>query len=132
SKTGFISQTLDNISVNADQTTTANFYLAAGSDNIDVLAAITATKLAGNFPNPFNPQTTISFTIKEPETVRLEIYNLKGQLVRSLLNGHFATGYYNLVWDGKDNSGDAVGSGIYYYRMRTADYSCTKKMLLME
>jgi len=88
--------------------------------------------LSGNYPNPFNPQTTISFAVKDVDFVTLEIYNLKGQMVRSLIKGVMPSGYHKVIWDGKDGLGRPTGSGIYYYRMRCGAYQSTKKMLLME
>lgn len=132
SKTGFISQTVQDVSVNANQSTTANFNLTAGSDLIDELTPITATALTGNYPNPFNPSTTISLALKDPATLVLNIYNVKGQLVRNLMDAPMPEGYHKLLWDGKDNNGFAVGSGIYYYRMQAGKYQSTRKMLLME
>lgn len=90
------------------------------------------TVLHENFPNPFNPETTISFSIKDAADVQLEVYNLKGQLVKSLVNDRQATGMYSVVWNGTDDAGKAVSSGIYYYRLRSGRFSSTKKMVLMK
>jgi hypothetical protein len=131
-KTGFISQTINDITVSANQATTVNFYLTAGSANPDDVVPITATALNGNYPNPFNPETTISFALKDPANVSLRIYNTKGQLVRTLCNKDFPRGYHNIAWDAKDNGGNPVGSGVYFYRMQAGSYLSTRKMLLME
>ncbi len=90
------------------------------------------TKLEGNYPNPFNPETAIRFSTREAGPVRLSIYNLKGQLVKSLLNSNLPAGNHRVIWNGKDESGRSVSSGIYMYRMEAAGYSKTLKMMLMK
>lgn len=132
SATNYVSQTTANVSVNANQTTTVNFQLTPGSGSEDQEIPVVATALNGNYPNPFNPETTISFALKDSGKVRLEIFNLKGQLVRRLLDGDLQSGHHRVLWDGKDELGRKAGSGIYYYRMQTDSYSHTRKMLLME
>jgi len=130
--TNFVSQTVNDVSVNANQSTTVNFQLTPGSAGDDPLQPVLATVLNGNFPNPFNPETTLSFDLKDPGRVVLDIYNLKGQLVRRLLNAELPTGRHRIIWDGTDDSGQKAGSGVYYYRMSCPGYQQTKKMLLME
>ncbi len=88
--------------------------------------------LKGNFPNPFNPETTISYTMPAAGDAKLGIYNLRGQLVRSLVNEPKAGGDHRVVWDGKDDNGDSVTSGIYFYRLETGKHSQTRKMMLMQ
>ncbi len=90
------------------------------------------TKLTGNYPNPFNPETNIAFSLKEAGKVTLEIYNIKGEKVRTLLKGHLDAAYHNIIWNGKDNSGKKVASGVYFYKMKTGKYVSTKKMILMK
>ncbi len=96
----------------------------------DVLPAITS--LRGNFPNPFNPETTINFSVKEAVPVTIEIYNVKGQLVKTLVNEAKAPGNHTVVWNGVDNNGRAVSSGIFFYKMNAGKYSSTRKMILMK
>jgi hypothetical protein len=91
-----------------------------------------ATKLVGNYPNPFNPDTKISFNIRESGNVKLEIYNLKGQKVRTLLNNNVEAGSHVVVWDGKGDNNKSVGSGMFFYRMTTATYTSTKKMIMLK
>jgi len=90
----------------------------------------TVTKLMNAFPNPFNPNTTLRYSLKEAGKVRIEIYNLKGQMVRSYINDHATPGYYQVSWDGKDAQGRKVSSGVYMYRMSSGRYHSTKKMVL--
>ena len=85
-----------------------------------------------NYPNPFNPSTTISFTLIRPESIKLSIYNIKGQLVRSLINDRKEAGRYSIIWDGIDDNNNTVSSGIYFYRLETSSKIETKKMLLMK
>ncbi|MCJ7458519.1 MAG: M28 family peptidase [candidate division Zixibacteria bacterium] len=94
--------------------------------------------LAQNYPNPFNPTTTLPFslkvqgsTFKGPIHATLKIYNILGQLVRTLVDEEKAAGSYKIIWDGKDNSGKEVGSGIYFYQLKTEEYTATKKMVLL-
>lgn len=90
------------------------------------------TNLHANYPNPFNPTTTIRFSIKEAAPVQLNVYNLKGQLVKTLINQDLNSGTHSIVWNGTDDSGKSVSSGVYYYRMKSGRFSSSKKMVLMK
>ncbi|MFC1898370.1 T9SS type A sorting domain-containing protein [Candidatus Cloacimonadota bacterium] len=90
------------------------------------------TTLEGNFPNPFNPTTTIKFGLHEDQQVAIIIYNIKGEKVRTLVNDELNTGYYNMLWNGKDDNNKPASSGIYFYKMKAGDYQETKKMILMK
>lgn len=83
-----------------------------------------------NYPNPFNPHTTISFSLPEMSKASLKVYNLKGQLVRSVINGELSAGLHQVLFDGKDEKGRDLSSGIYYYKLDTAGKSISKKMVL--
>ena len=85
---------------------------------------------ANNYPNPFNPETTISFSIPVSGQTSVKVYNLKGQLVRNLLNQNMEAGYQKVVWNGTDDSQQSVASGIYFYRVNNAGKTITRKMLL--
>jgi len=87
--------------------------------------------LAQNFPNPFNPATEILFGLKEPANVSLRIYDAAGRLVREVAAGNHAAGAYREIWDGRDASGRAVSSGIYFYRLEAGTFSETRKMVLL-
>lgn len=89
-------------------------------------------ELSQNFPNPFNPVTQIRFQLPEPTQVRLEIYNLLGQRVRTLVQDKLNPGYHLVMWDGRDENGAPVSSGIYFYHMRTEKFRQTKRMLLLK
>ncbi|HRR51388.1 MAG TPA: C25 family cysteine peptidase [Candidatus Cloacimonas sp.] len=88
------------------------------------------TSLHGCYPNPFNPSTSISFSLHEKSRVELVIYNILGQKVRTLVNKPLEPGEHKVTWNGTDNSGRPVASGIYFYRMKAGNYSETKKMIL--
>ncbi|MCB5286232.1 MAG: C25 family cysteine peptidase [Candidatus Cloacimonetes bacterium] len=100
----------------------------ANSDLIN--PAVTALK--GNFPNPFNPSTSIRFSLKDASPVLINIYNLKGQLVKSLLKSELSSGNHQITWNGKDDRGAPVASGIYLYRMESNNFKATNKMMLMK
>jgi hypothetical protein len=103
--------------------------LTSASNN--ELTEINAT-LLNNFPNPFNPTTTISFSIPNECKVDLSIYNIKGQKVKSLVKESFESGNYSVSWNGVDESGKSVGSGIYFYKLNAGDYQKVKKMVLVK
>ena len=93
-----------------------------------------AFALSQNFPNPFNPSTTIAFDIPEGKevSVRLNVYNMRGQLVRTLVNELKSEGSYQIQWDGTDNYGRRVSSGVYFYRITTGEFSQTRKMVILK
>jgi len=87
--------------------------------------------LAQNFPNPFNPSTTIKFDMKDKGIVTLKVYNVAGQLVRTLVNEVRPAGSYTEPWNGLNDRGSAVASGIYFYKMETNGFTATKKMVML-
>ncbi|HUU28205.1 MAG TPA: T9SS type A sorting domain-containing protein [archaeon] len=91
--------------------------------------------LSQNRPNPFNPSTTITYTIPGEASgtaVRLSVFNLRGQLVRTLVDIGQGPGTYNVNWDGADQQGLRVSSGVYFYRLVAGDYVSTRKMVLVK
>lgn len=90
-----------------------------------------AFSLNQNFPNPFNPTTTISFAIDKPGHTVLSIYNLLGQQVTLLTNKYLIAGQYSIVWDDKNDSGESVSSGVYFYTIESGNRFDSKKMLLL-
>ncbi len=89
--------------------------------------------LKDNFPNPFNPTTTISFSIPDESKVDLIIYNTKGQRVKSLVRDNLVKGNHSIIWDGVNDSGKPVSSGIYFYKLSVNGLSkSTKKCLLLK
>ncbi|MFO8145596.1 MAG: choice-of-anchor J domain-containing protein [Candidatus Syntrophosphaera sp.] len=101
-------------------------------DGNDPGAPALVTQLKGNYPNPFNPETTIRFSLKEAAPVNIGIYNVKGQLVRTLVNAEKTSGNHSVVWNGRDDNGSSVSSGVYFYKMNAGKYSSTRKMILMK
>ncbi len=85
-----------------------------------------------NYPNPFNPECRIRFGVPKPGLVRLKIFDVSGRLVRTLVDDNLAVGTYIKVWDGTDNGGRQAASGVYFYKMQTADFTRTRKMLLLK
>lgn len=126
---GYEDTTVENVVVGAGLFTQLNIVLWQEGD--DPVAPM-ATALYGNYPNPFNPETTISYRIKEPGRVRLQVYNIRGQLVRTLVDEDHIEGHYKRVFDGKDNSGRGLASGVYLIRMSTPGYQQASKMMLMK
>lgn len=91
----------------------------------------TAFALKQNYPNPFNPQTKIGFVLPEGQTVSLEIYNILGQRVRTLISGFREAGVHTAVWNGTNDKESDVPSGIYFYRLTTGTFNQTGKMALL-
>ena len=122
----------DEIIVIENETTEINFGLIplSGSQNI---IGLNQSNLNGNYPNPFNPITTISFSISDiPSLVNIEIYNLKGQKVKTLVNEQLAAGQHSITWNGENDSNKSVSSGIYFYKMKAGKYVVSKKMILLK
>lgn len=92
----------------------------------------TITQLENAYPNPFNPSTTIHYQLKDPGKVEIAIYNVKGHRVHSFSRYHDAAGRYSIIWDGWDDSGNALASGLYLYKMRSGSYSAIKKVVLQK
>jgi len=88
--------------------------------------------LSPNYPNPFNPVTTIAFGLPSAGSVRLEVFNLLGQRVVVLVDERMPAGVHEISWDGNADGGMAVSSGVYFYRLETAGFSQTRKMLLIK
>ena len=127
---GYYTQTADNIVISQDQSTICNFTLGAVANEDNVAVSVTALGL--NLPNPFHQSTAVSYDIKGMQPVRIGIYNLKGQLIRILVNEDKSTGRYSAVWDGRDEHGQAVCSGVYYCRMQAGSYQANSRMLLLK
>lgn len=87
--------------------------------------------LCQNYPNPFNPETEIKYSLAKNDKVKLVVYNVLGRKVRALVDEYQTAGNKSVHWDGKDESGNEVGSGIYFYQIQTGDFVQTKKMTLL-
>jgi hypothetical protein len=88
-------------------------------------------ELSQNYPNPFNPVTRIMFRLPEAGRVTLRIFNIKGELVKTLIDRDLRAGEYSLDWDSSDGSGRGVASGVYFYQIRAGQVSASRKMLLV-
>jgi hypothetical protein len=98
----------------------------------DKMVTVNTFQLEQNYPNPFNPNTTISFTLPRAEMTRLVIYNLKGQIVRLLIEARFASGQHQVSWNGLDEFGQPVASGIYLYQLIAGKTIVNRRMVLMK
>jgi len=85
-----------------------------------------------NFPNPFNPVTEIQFDVPDVSVVDMVVYNLMGQQVRRLVNGEIQAGYHRVVWDGLNDRGEPVSTGVYIYSLTSPSFHNTKKMVLLK
>jgi len=101
-----------------------------GNDSNNIIPLVNS--LGNNYPNPFNPTTTIVFGLKEEAEVSLMIYNIKGQKVKTLVNELMPAGQHEVVWNGKDDNEKTAASGIYFYKMQTSDYLNVRKAVLLK
>lgn len=88
--------------------------------------------LEQNFPNPFNPSTKISFNLPKSSKVKLEVFNVKGQLVKTLASRNFESGRQSITWNAADDAGNLVSTGIYFYKITTPDFTSTKKAIFLK
>jgi hypothetical protein len=110
-----------------------NYHQYTATDVGDVNVSLPKQfDLEQNFPNPFNPQTVIRYDLRKAETVTLVIYNTLGQQVRTLVDDYQTAGSHTVTWDGTSSTASPVSSGIYFYRLKTRDYSETRKMTLLK
>lgn len=117
---------------NAQPITVLDYSGVVGIDDELSSNAPSGYELSQNYPNPFNPNTTISFTIPTSENVSLTIYNVRGQVVKTLVNDSRSAGTHNIQWDGLNNFGQKVASGIYIYTLRTSNFTESKKMTMLK
>ena len=85
-----------------------------------------------NYPNPFNPETEIPFQLPQESDVVLKIFNIRGQLVRTLIQADYTPGFHSIRWDGKDNNGTSVSSGLYIYQFLAGEFVQVRKMTLLK
>ena len=108
----------------------SNILTIVGNDNPGNIPAL--TKLNKNYPNPFNPETTISYSVKNSGPVSIDLFNILGQKTKTLINENKTPGKYKVIWKGLDQNNKKVASGIYFYRMKSGNYTSTHKMILMK
>jgi len=119
---------------NSFTTTSPDTFTAAPTTGIDPSAASLANsyRLDANYPNPFNPSTTIKYHLAKSGYTTLKIFNTLGKEVRTLLEKQQTSGEYSIAWDGKDNRGSAVASGIYILELRSGQYQQSRRMTLLK
>ena len=122
------------ISSNGGDTVTVPVALHVGATGIDdaELGVPSTYVLKGVSPNPFNPVTTVTYGVPADASVRIAIYSVAGRLVRTLVDGEVGAGHRTAVWDGRDDRGVEVGSGVYFCRMDASGFHDTAKMVLMK
>jgi hypothetical protein len=98
----------------------------------DEAEIVTANSLEQNIPNPFNPVTMINFSLAQNDNVEINVYNLRGEKVRVLVREPRDAGFYSVIWDGTDNGGNSVASGIYFYSIKTSKYSASRRMVMIK
>jgi hypothetical protein len=118
----------------AEGTTRVLFFSATGSYTSKSVGSALPTGFAlhQNYPNPFNPTTTLSFSLPEAGAVKLEIFNVIGQKVATVVDGQCAAGEHRVEWSGIADNGENVSSGVYLYRLTTAEHQATRKMVMLK
>ncbi|MEA1971756.1 MAG: T9SS type A sorting domain-containing protein, partial [Candidatus Cloacimonadota bacterium] len=106
--------------VNIDENDTEDDYIPSPQSKLS------------NYPNPFNPTTNIYFSIDQEENVKLEVFNIKGQKINQLVNNQLSAGQHSIVWNGTDDSGKSVSSGVFFYKLTTESKSTINKMLMLK
>ena len=123
-----------NVTIISNDTIRSEFLIEIKANlhvsDIDIPGLV--TRLHGNFPNPFNPETTIRFSLGKDANVEISIYNIRGQLVKQLVNEEYAAGLHDIIWNGTDTHGRGVASGVYFYRFITPESSQVNRMILMK
>lgn len=89
-------------------------------------------QLEQNFPNPFNPETTIRFKVAQAGNLTIRIYNLQGQIVKTLINANYLPGTYQVLWDGKNENAEFVASSLYFYEMKIGNYQAIRRLILLK
>jgi flagellar hook assembly protein FlgD len=113
----------------------ATFTAIATVTHVETLSGAIPTefRLEQNYPNPFNPSTTIRFGLPQEAVVRLVIYNMLGEPIRTLIDGEqLQAAHHQVRWDGRDDAGRSVPSGVYLYRMTAGSFQATKRMTLLK
>lgn len=125
----FLEGKMDNLVL----TNNADIIVGIGENDEDGAAPIIEEyRLSQNYPNPFNPETTIRFNVPKSVDLTLKVYDLLGRLVKTLHEGRIAAGEHEVVWDGTNDLGQEVSTGIYYYQMSTKGFTRTHRMVLLK
>jgi len=124
---------VDNIVLNQDTTSSVDFILDPEASGIEKGNGLPKEfALSPNFPNPFNPSTTIRYQLPRQSLVRLIVYNSRGQIVRTLVNKEQSANYYSVSWNGRNDKGMKVSSGIYIYYFKAGRFETVRKMILVK
>jgi hypothetical protein len=107
-----------------------SYYYVSFKDDTELPPAIKYNLRVA--PNPFNPSTAICFDLEDESEIKLSIYNIKGQIVKTLVNETYRPGAYQVIWDGDDQSGQKMSSGVYFYRMECGEDVINSKMLMLK
>lgn len=99
--------------------------------SVEAFENISGYKLLNNYPNPFNPSTNIAFEIPRRENVTLKVFNINGELIKILVNQNLSAGRYDVVWDGKNEFGADVTTGVYIYQLNAGHFSKSNRMILL-
>lgn len=100
--------------------------------NPEAITVPSVPVISRNYPNPFNPSTTIDFSVPQKSRVKLNVYNIRGQKVKNLINSELERGHHKIVWDGRDGTNRKVSSGIYFIRLESGGKTNTRKIMLMK
>jgi hypothetical protein len=124
----------DNADILLDNAVAAHdrFFVATDVNDGNDGSLPSGFSLHQNYPNPFNPTTTIAFQLSHPAEVALEVFNIRGQKVVTLIDGFQAAGHHSVEWNATTSHGNKVASGVYYYRLRANEISQTKRMVVLK
>ena len=114
----------------SDQTGRVDHLAGYGASEVRAIPRVYS--LDANYPNPFNPETTVPYAVPNAGDVKLAIYNALGQRIAVLAQGRRGAGYYRAVWDGRDEIGREVASGIYFVRMSAEGFTAVRKMMVLK
>ena len=117
---------------NNDEYNSALYIYSTIPFGIETPTALPSIDISQNVPNPFNRETLIKYSVSKKNQVSIDVYTPAGQLVKKLVNEPKKPGFYAIMWNGKDNNGKTVGSGIYLYKIRIGDYTATRKIVLIK
>jgi hypothetical protein len=115
----------------SDWTQPVNGFKTGTSTSVEKDEVVSSYTLGQNYPNPFNPVTKINYSLEKPGSVKLSVFNLLGQVVAVLVNEYQNAGTYNVSFD-INRAGTNLTSGIYFYTLKTGDYSITRKMTILK
>jgi len=121
----------DEGTVNLQRVEAATFLGSALDVSIDARVVPESFQLHANVPNPFNPSTSFVLDLPEATSYTVRIYNIAGQVVKTIA-GQSEAGSYTLIWDGRSDQGSSVASGVYFYRVEAGEHTQTRKMLMLK